>query len=354
MNNLTKVQEKVLFYLCGCYKRNLAMIDEQNNGDPRFLPDVENVTEVFKASHSFIEIKQAMMALAGRDKGYLRPFFADDTLHMVVITDKAIIWYEELNDIEEFTTIELSLFDRLFNKSGYVLDFSNASFDSFTKNSIGIGIQELYQLSKGKSLGEFWRDPRFTRETKLKLLKEMLEYYEFLYEEGDTKNKQFLAIKRNFFESQTEQSNESQFEYDVFISYTHTDSAYVDDLIAILKKEGINFWRDKEIMSWGDSIRRKIDDGLVNSRFGIVILSSEYLNKYWTNNELDGLFALESGGGKRILPIWHNISIDEIKSKSPIIASRLAKNSSQDNLEEIVASLKLMLKTIKEKESNEF
>lgn len=43
----------------------------------------------------------------------------------------------------------------LFNRGGYVLDFSNNSFDTFTFLSVGIAIQETYGLSKGKSLRAF-------------------------------------------------------------------------------------------------------------------------------------------------------------------------------------------------------
>lgn len=46
----------------------------------------------------------------------------------------------------------------LFNRGGYVLDFSNNSFDTFTFLSVGIAIQETYGLSKGKSLRAFLDD----------------------------------------------------------------------------------------------------------------------------------------------------------------------------------------------------
>src|SRR5690625_1415115 len=48
-----------------------------------------------------------------------------------------------------------SFFASVFNDWGYVLDFSNAEFDSFTFNSVGVAIQSEYGLSKGKSLTKF-------------------------------------------------------------------------------------------------------------------------------------------------------------------------------------------------------
>ncbi|MBK7976321.1 MAG: toll/interleukin-1 receptor domain-containing protein [Deltaproteobacteria bacterium] len=57
----------------------------------------------------------------------------------------------------------------------------------------------------------------------------------------------------------------------------------------------------------GDSIRRRIDHGLVRSRFGIVVLSHAFFAKKWPQLELDGLAALEVAGRQRILPIWHGL-----------------------------------------------
>jgi hypothetical protein len=39
-------------------------------------------------------------------------------------------------------------------------------------------------------------------------------------------------------------------------------------------------------MRIGHSLRRRIDDGIRSSRFGVVILSDAFLHKGWTNHEL--------------------------------------------------------------------
>ena len=46
----------------------------------------------------------------------------------------------------------------LFNRSGYVLDFTDNSFDVFTTASIGEPIKTKYGLSKGKSLVAYLND----------------------------------------------------------------------------------------------------------------------------------------------------------------------------------------------------
>jgi len=129
-------------------------------------------------------------------------------------------------------------------------------------------------------------------------------------------------------------------EYDVFISHAFEDKeSFVDELVKELQSLGIKVWYDALNLKWGDSIRRKIDDGLKKSRFGIVVISKNYIKKFWTNIELDGLFQMENVNGKTILPIWHNISKKEVQDFSPTIAGKLALNTTMMNASEIAQEL---------------
>ena len=70
---------------------------------------------------------------------------------------------------------EEGIFLLLFNRSGYVLDFSNNEFDVFTTSSIGEAIQTKYGLSKGKSLVAYLNEAKDADRTKL--LVDMFHYY---------------------------------------------------------------------------------------------------------------------------------------------------------------------------------
>ena len=132
-------------------------------------------------------------------------------------------------------------------------------------------------------------------------------------------------------------------QYDVFISHASEDKEkFVKPLVEALKKEGINVWYDEDDISWGDSIAKKIENGLVQSRYVIIVLSNSFLEKYWTNNELDGAMSREINGGKVILPIWHNISYAELIAKKPMLSGRLAIGSDKGILH-IVDELKKIL-----------
>jgi hypothetical protein len=132
--------------------------------------------------------------------------------------------------------------------------------------------------------------------------------------------------------------------YDVFISHASEDKEdFVRPLAEKLAAAGIEVWYDEYTLKFGDSIRRKIDAGLRNSRFGLVILSPSFFKKDWTQHELDGLVAKEIGGGKVILPIWHRVTRDEVVAQSPTLADKLALNSSIHSLDDIVNEMKSLL-----------
>ena len=92
-------------------------------------------------------------------------------------------------------------------------------------------------------------------------------------------------------------------------------------------------------------MRKRIDEGLKKSRFGVAVLSPHYIadGKYWTKAELDGLFQLESVGGKMLLPIWHNLKKSEVMAYSPIIASKLAMTTATMTPQEIAEELHKLL-----------
>jgi len=128
--------------------------------------------------------------------------------------------------------------------------------------------------------------------------------------------------------------------YDVFISHASEDkNEVVRPLAHALQGEGLSVWYDEFEMKIGDSLRRKIDKGLANSRFGIVVLSKDFIKKGWTNYELDGIITKVVSGEQVILPIWHNITKKEVMDFSPSLADKLARNTSNYTVEEIAKEI---------------
>ena len=124
-------------------------------------------------------------------------------------------------------------------------------------------------------------------------------------------------------------------EYDVFISHASEDKDEVRPLATALRNKGIKVWYDEFEMKIGDSLRRKIDKGLANSKFGIVVISKSFIKKGWTNYELDGIITKAVSGEQIILPIWHNITKKEVIEFSPSLADKLARNTAINTVDEI-------------------
>ncbi len=77
------------------------------------------------------------------------------------------------------TDIEKGMFLSLYNRGGYVLDFSTADFDAFTMRSVGVALCSRYGLSKGKSLAAYIDEASEAEAGKL--LCDLFDYYEAHY-----------------------------------------------------------------------------------------------------------------------------------------------------------------------------
>ncbi len=129
------------------------------------------------------------------------------------------------------------------------------------------------------------------------------------------------------------------FEFDVFISYASEDKdSFVRPLAEELSRRGLRVWYDEFTLTVGDSLRRKIDQGLSRSRYGVVVLSPSFFAKDWPQKELDGLTAREVDGRKVILPVWHNVNKSDVLSYSPMLADRVAVPSSR-GIDQVVSEL---------------
>lgn len=128
--------------------------------------------------------------------------------------------------------------------------------------------------------------------------------------------------------------------WDVFISHSSEDKdTIVRELANVLKKLGLNVWYDEFTLKIGDSLTQKIDEGLIDSNYGIIIISKAFLNKKWTDYEYRSLLTKEDNFKKVILPIWHNITQNEIKGFSLYLADKFALDTKKNNIQEIAKKL---------------
>ncbi|PWT83049.1 MAG: hypothetical protein C5B58_07185 [Acidobacteria bacterium] len=157
--------------------------------------------------------------------------------------------------------------------------------------------------------------------------------------QGTARDLRAGGIELTVSEDEVSDQRDDLIEWDAFISHASEDKdAFVRPLARELEARGLRVWYDESTLTVGDSLRRSIDRGLARSRFGIVVISPHFLEKEWPQKELDGLVAREIGGVKVILPVWHNITAQQIREHSPMLADRLAATSAK-GLSTVIAEL---------------
>ena len=129
-------------------------------------------------------------------------------------------------------------------------------------------------------------------------------------------------------------------QYDVFISHATEDKdEIVRPLADALIARNVRVWYDEFELRIGDSLNGKIDEGLANSRFGIVVLSHAFFQKNWAQRELNALVAREMADEAVILPLWHKITGNEIMAYSPGLTDKIALNTSNFTINEIAQEI---------------
>lgn len=114
--------------------------------------------------------------------------------------------------------------------------------------------------------------------------------------------------------------------YDVFIAHAVEDKAEVtDELYTRLKEAGIKVWYSGEKLQVGGDLYQMIKDGLNKSRHGILVLSPNFFEGSWPVREFHVLWGKKDA---RILPVWHNITKEEIEQHDKLLAESWAVKTS--------------------------
>jgi hypothetical protein len=115
----------------------------------------------------------------------------------------------------------------------------------------------------------------------------------------------------------------------LFFSYASEQRTVISQVNDNLKDEfEISF--DKDKLTGGDSLFEEISGGLGWCDYGVVFLSKDYLAKGWTNVEFRGLWAKQiERRSKVILPIWYDVTAQEVYDFSPMVSDLTAYSSQE-------------------------
>jgi hypothetical protein len=116
-----------------------------------------------------------------------------------------------------------------------------------------------------------------------------------------------------------------------FISHDSRDKdALVRALALALSKLMCPVWYDEYSLKVGDSLRASIERGLKEAKKCIIVLSPNFFsNDGWGKAEFDSIFTREILEKRNvILPIWHNVGVQEVYQYSPRLADKVGLSSS--------------------------
>lgn len=133
---------------------------------------------------------------------------------------------------------------------------------------------------------------------------------------------------------------------DVFVAHAKEDAVEVaEPLVEALTAKGLDVWFDDLELKIGDSLRRLIDRGISRSRFAVVVLSPAFMEKGWTNYELDGIITQSNTGGQIVLPIWHDVTKQKVIDFSPSLADKVARRTSVHTVQEIADEIAQLIQS---------
>ena len=66
-----------------------------------------------------------------------------------------------------------------------------------------------------------------------------------------------------------------------------------------------------------------------------MVLSPAFIKKGWTNFELDGIVTRTVSGEQVLLPIWYNITKQQVMEFSPSLADEAARSTATHTIDEI-------------------
>lgn len=127
-----------------------------------------------------------------------------------------------------------------------------------------------------------------------------------------------------------------------FISHSHKDKSFVEWLAKSLVNAGVDVWYDNWEIKVGDSILEKVNDGLSQSDFLIVVLSGSSIKSRWVREELNAASAeMIENAGIRILPVI----IDDVEPP-PLLRHRKYADFRKDKNQAVRELLDVLLPSV--------
>src|SRR2546421_8174515 len=114
------------------------------------------------------------------------------------------------------------------------------------------------------------------------------------------------------------QRGERVVNFDVFVSYSREDQAWVRTLAANLHRAGLEVFFDEWEIAAGEVLVHRLDKGILSSRSGILVCSPSAMAKPWVRAEYAALMTRAIEGRQQLVPVlFTDVELP------PLLASRL-------------------------------
>jgi len=126
---------------------------------------------------------------------------------------------------------------------------------------------------------------------------------------------------------------------DVFLCHAWDDrKGPAKELHDLLESLGVRVWFSEKDVGLGVPLLRAIDNGLANSRIGIVLVTPALLRtlpkETIADKELSALLA-----GNRLVPIVHETTYETLRDVSPLLASRTGLDTGEDPMADVAVKI---------------
>lgn len=172
-----------------------------------------------------------------------------------------------------------------------------------------------------------------------------------LREQNQRLNEMIMQLKSQNAGSPPLLPSNNAFQFDVFVSHANANKEeLVNKLTTALGKLDVSIWYDANIIDWGDNWKLLINNGLKKCRFGIVVISPEFLGREWTEKELNELLHRQNETGQKVvLPLLYKMTVEEMKKQYPQLADFQARTiTPDDDLRDIVIDFaRILIRALK-------
>lgn len=110
-------------------------------------------------------------------------------------------------------------------------------------------------------------------------------------------------------------------------------------LAEALMAQGIEVWFDEWEIRAGDSLRRKMEEGLANCTHFVVLLTPNSLHKPWVETEIDAGFIRAVGGESRFIGIRAGVSVDDLSPFLRTLRCPEVRLDQQAEVESLIADI---------------